>query len=293
MGLADWFETFCSNIQIRNRDTISTRYRNITRRLNTDFWSTTSETSHSLYVGSYGRSTATQGFSDLDMIFALPWTKYLQYDGHTGNGQSALLQEVRGSIAKTYPNTKISADGQIVEVSFTDGITFEIVPAFLNSDDSYTYPDTNGGGSWCITNPRPEIRAIGDRNLQCNRNLVRLCKMMRAWRTEWNVPMRGLLIDTLAYQFIADWEHRGKSYLYYDFMCKDFFRFMADQNRDQKYWRAPGSNQYVWRKGIFERKATVCYNIACEAINHEMATPKREWPAKQEWRKIFGTSFLA
>ena len=159
MGLADWFETFCSNIQVRNRGTISTRYRSITRRLNTDFWSTTSETSHSLRVGSYGRNTATQGFSDLDMIFALPWAKHRQYDGHTGNGQSALLQEVRNSVAKTYPNSKISADGQIVEVSFSDGITFEIVPSFLNSDDSYTYPDTNGGGSWRTTNPRPEIRA--------------------------------------------------------------------------------------------------------------------------------------
>ena len=102
MGLVDWFKTFCSNIQVQDSGTISTRYKNITRRLNTDFWNTISDTSHSLYVGSYGRNTAIEGFSDLDMIFRLPYSVYQQYDGHEGNGQSALLQAVKNSIAKTY-----------------------------------------------------------------------------------------------------------------------------------------------------------------------------------------------
>ena len=106
--------------------TISSRYKTITRRLNTDFWSTTSETSHSLYVGSYGRNTATQGFSDLDMIFQLPYSVYQQYNNHAGNGQSALLQAVRQSIQKTYSTTNIGADGQVVQVPFTDGITLKL-----------------------------------------------------------------------------------------------------------------------------------------------------------------------
>ena len=80
MGVAEWFNTFSSNIQIRDRSLISVRYRNITRRLNLDFWNTSSEVAHSLYVGSYGRNTAIEGFSDLDMIFELPPAKYHQYD---------------------------------------------------------------------------------------------------------------------------------------------------------------------------------------------------------------------
>ena len=67
MGLAEWFSTFCSNIHVRDGGTISNRYKRITRRLNTDFWTTNSETTHSLYVGSYGRNTAVEGFSDLDI----------------------------------------------------------------------------------------------------------------------------------------------------------------------------------------------------------------------------------
>jgi len=291
MGLAEWFSTFCSNIQVSSASTISTRYKNITQRLNTDFWDTTSDTSHSFYVGSYGRNTAIDGFSDLDMLFRLPYEMYEQYNDHEGNGQSALLQTVRTSIGKTYSTTSVRADGQVILVPFTDGITFEVVPAFINKDDSYTYPNANDGGSWKTTNPTPEIEAIRSRNQDCNYNLVPLCRMMRSWKREWNVPIGGLLVDTMAYQFIENYTYREKSYLYYDFMCRDFFKWMSEQDEDQEYWKAPGSGQYVYGKGLFQYKAKRCYNISLEAIEHETADPKREWSAKQKWREVFGTAF--
>ena len=79
--------------------------------------------------------------------------------------------------------------------------------------------------------------------------------MTRVWRDNTAAPISGALIDTLAFQFIENWEHRLKSFLYYDFMCRDFFEFLAKQDQSQKHWRAPGSGSYVWRKGIFENKA--------------------------------------
>jgi len=240
-------------------------------------------------VGSYGRNTAIEGFSDLDMIFQLPSWLYERYNSYSGNGQSALLQEVKRSIANTYSTTSIGADGQVILVRFNDGITFEIVPAFINTDYSYTYPDANNGGRWRTTNPKPEIKALRDRNNACNGNLVPLCRMMRAWKSIWNVPIGGLLVDTLAYQYIDNWEYKDKSFYYYDYMCRDFFSFMSDQDEEQEYWRALGSGQYVYRKGPFQWKAKRCYNISLEAIKHE--TAEREWSAKQKWREIFGTSF--
>ena len=199
MGLADWFRTFCSNIQVQNGAAISSRYKAITKRLNTDFWETDSDAAHSLYVGSYGRNTAIHGTSDVDMIFRLPYSVYKQYDDYSGNVQSALLQAVRTSVKKTYSSTNIGADGQVILIPFNDGVTFELVPGFVNDNDSYTYPDSNGGGSWKKTNPKPEIEAIRARNSTCNNNLVPLCRMMRSWKKKWNVPLGGLLIDTLAY----------------------------------------------------------------------------------------------
>jgi hypothetical protein len=291
VALADWFRTFCDNIKVQDGGTISTRYKAITKRLNTDFWDTTSETSHSLYVGSYGRNTAIQGTSDLDIVFQLPYSEYVKYNAYSGNGQSALLQSVKASMVKTYSGSEIGGDGQVVAVRFSDGITFEVLPAFKNTDDSFTYPDTTGGGKWRTTNPRLEMTAFRERDANCNGNLVRLGRMMRSWKRMWDVPIKGLLIDTLAYQFIEGWANKDKSFVYYDWLCRDFFKWMSEQSADQEYWKAPGSGSYVYGKGLFQYKATRCYNISLEAIAHEVATPKQEWSAKQKWRSIFGTVF--
>ena len=291
MGVGEDFKTFCGNLAVTNRDSISSRYGLITRRFNLEFWNTDSQNSHSIYTGSFGRNTATGKTSDVDMIFWLPVSYYNTYNAYSGNGQSALLQLVRNALQKTYSTTQIGADGQVVVVSFQDGITFETLPAFVNPDDSFTYPDSNSGGSWKTTNPRPEISEINRLDKECNGNLKNLCKMARTWKKKWNVPISGLLIDTLAYYFIRGYEHRNKSYLYYDFMSRDFFEYLETQPRDKQYWLSPGANQYVWRKGIFEYKALRCKNIAVEACEYQ--GDKYGWTARQKWREIYGTEFPA
>lgn len=137
MSVADWFKDFCNNIQVSKKEIISSRYKAITKRLNTDFWSTTSDTSHSWYVGSYGRNTASDTVSDVDFLFQLPYAVYTKYNAYSSNGQSALLQEVKKSIERTYSVTRIRADGQVIVVPFNDNVNFEVVPSFRNNDGSY------------------------------------------------------------------------------------------------------------------------------------------------------------
>jgi len=290
VSIADKFQQFHKNILIGQTDinNIAYRYKQITKRLNLDFWGSDSEISHSLYVGSYGRDTDIH-VSDIDMLFWLPYSIYEQYNKHSGNGQSALLQAVRNSIQKTYNTTYIKADGQVIGLNFTDGICFEIVPCFVNTDDSFTFPDSNNGGSWKTTNPKPEIKAINEKNQEWNKNLKRLCRMARAWKDTWDVPMGGLLIDTLAHNFLKNWEYKDKSYVYYDWMVRDFFKYLKEQNEDQSYWLAVGSNQCIWRKGKFEPKAAKAHNIILEAIEYE--DKKYEYSANQKWREVFGTKF--
>jgi len=289
MGVGENFRAFCNNLTVNNTSDISARYKAITKRLNIDFWNSDSDTYHSFYVGSYGRGTAIRYFHDLDMLFRMPYSYYERYKNYVGNGQSALLQEVRKSIQTTYWNTEVGGDGQVVVVRFSDDMRFEVVPAFSNNDDSFTYPDSNNGGSWKVTNPLAEIEAVRKTDSECNYNLKMLCRMARAWRRYWDVPMGGLLIDTLANSFIKTWSYRDKSYLYYDFMSRDFFDYMANQNSTQQYWLAPGSSQYVWRKGLFEYKARRCYNLSLEAINYE--TNAQAYSASKKWREIYGTSY--
>jgi Second Messenger Oligonucleotide or Dinucleotide Synthetase domain len=290
MSVSDWFSAFCSNLIVQNNGSISYRYKRITARLNADFWSTDSDTAHSIYVGSYGRDTAINGTSDFDMAVWLPWSVHEQYSRHTGNGQSAFLQAIRDSIKRTYSASYVGADGQVVVLNFDDGMVFEILPCFEQADRSFMHADTNDGGCWRACNPRAEIDAMNTRNTYtANGNLRRLCRMMRAWKRRCDVSIPGILIDTLAYQFILSYEHREKSYLYYDYMSRDFFEYMAEQDRSQDSWRAPGSGRYVYRDGRFEAKARSARNIAKEAIAH--ASNAQPYSAKSKWREIYGTSF--
>jgi len=290
MSMHDKFKIFCSNILINSADVsaISQRNKRIIKRLNIDFWGSNSDILHSLYVGSYGRDTDIK-VSDIDILFRLPYEVYEQYNNYYGNGQSALLQAVRKSITNTYPITNIGADGQVIVIPFNDGVKFELVPAFLNKDDSFTFPNSNNGGNWKTTNPKPEINEIKNANQKWNYNLKRLCRMARAWKDTWNVSIGGLLIDTLAYNFMKDWHYKDQSFAFYDWMTRDFFKYLKNQNTDQKYWYAPGSNQLVYRKGLFEYKALRCYNISLEACEYERNN--QNWSANQKWRNIYGTKF--
>lgn len=293
MGVGEWFSDFCRDIRIgvEKRGSFGYRTGRITKVLNADFRGIDSDTANRFYVGSMGRNTAIPSVSDVDLLYVLPYSTYEKYDAYTGNKQSALLSAVRTTVRKTYSTSDVFGDGQVVVIAFDDGVTYELLPAFLNKDGSYTFADTNNGGSWKVCRPKQEMDAFSGRNGACNGNLVELSRMARAWRDTNSAPMSGMLIDTLAYQFIDTWAYREKSYLYYDYMTRDFFNFLANQTTTQQYWLAPGSGSYVYRKGSFEYKARQAELRALEALEH--LKNGHEWSAKQKFREIYGTSFPA
>jgi Second Messenger Oligonucleotide or Dinucleotide Synthetase domain/Adenylyl/Guanylyl and SMODS C-terminal sensor domain len=281
------FEQFRKNLAVRNEDAISTSYRSITTRLNKDYWDLESDSTHCLQVGSYGRNTAIHGISDLDMVFELPAKDLIRFKKVQGNGPSQMLQEVKKCLQKRYPNTEMSGDGQVVVVDFKS-YRVEVLPAFYNADDkSYTYGDTNDGGSWCQCKPRQEIDAVNERNRTSNRNLKRICKMLRSWKEEVGAPMSGMLIDTLAYQFFGQTKaYDDKSYGSYPELVRDVFSYLANRP-EQDYWLAPGSFQRVSTKGKFQRKAKKAAAKCQEAIDAD--TDKKK---EKLWKEVFGSRFF-
>lgn len=291
MSVAEMFEDFCGQLSLPQslRGSIATRTARIVGRLNSDFRGIDSDTTNRFYAGSYGRSTAVPGFSDIDLICVLPYATYAQFNNYTGNKQSYFLQAVKNSLVKTYHSSSIGANGQVIQINFTDNIKYEIVPVFLNKDDSYAYADTNDGGRWRKCWPKHEINAFAERDLESNRNLVMLARMVRAWRDHNEVKMSGFLIDTLAYQFMETWQYKDKSYLYYDYLTRDFFTYLGQLDRNQDHWRAPGSGAHVARSGAFELKARPTATVAVAAI--ENLKSEQFWAAKQKYRQIYGNLF--
>ncbi|QBG92236.1 SMODS domain-containing nucleotidyltransferase [Xanthomonas oryzae] len=285
MSVAEMFSGFLGNLAVDNSETISLRYGELTAALNKKFRDTESKTDNTLQVGSFGRKTGIKGISDLDMLYIMPKGKWTEYN--KAGGQFKLLEHAREAIKERYPNTRVRVDRLVVTVTYKD-FHIEVQPVFEQGDGSYKYPDTKSGGSWKITKPREEMAAVAILDDLKNCNLRRLCKMARAWKNKHGVGIGGLLIDTLAYNFLKSTNsYDTKSYLYYDWMSRDFFKYLSELEEQDEY-AAPGSRQRVRVKKKFQKKANKGYQLCIDAI----ASEKTE-KANEKWKKVYGKPFPA
>lgn len=287
MKTSEIFQEFLSNIKIEEEkaEKFSYRYGRITSSLNEYFRDISSKTENRLQVGSYGRYTGIKGISDLDMLYILPDSKWEDYNKE--GGQSRLLQDTKAAISKTYSSSDIKVDRCVVTVSFSDGTHIDVQPVFEIEDQDYKYPDTYDGGKWKVTKPRKEMDAMTEFQANKNNNLRNLCKMTRSWKNKHGVVMGGLLIDTLAHNFLnSNEDYDEKSFAYYDEMSRDFFKYLSEQPKDQKEYAALGSKQRVKVRKPFRKKAKKAYKIACEAIESES-----EKTQHSKWRDIYGKEF--
>lgn len=197
-------------IPLETRQSIARRYHRVTRAINQEFWNSASETAHSLYVGSYGRNTAIDT-SDIDILVEIPEDEYNRYTYTRGNGQSRLLQAVKNAIHNTYSRSEVRADGQVIRITFSDQMKFEVLPAFpqenLNGNVIYKYPDNNMGGNWKTTDPKSEQKAIREKNNSSNGLLCATCRHIRMIRdtSYTSYHLSGILIDSFVYEAIKDW----------------------------------------------------------------------------------------
>lgn len=286
MTVSEMFSGLLDNLKVDNADQISLRYGEITSIMNKKFRDRESKTANTLQVGSYGRWTAIKGISDLDMLYIMPKGKW---DIYKNGKQSQLLTDVKDAIKARYSNTEVSVDRLVVTVTYTN-FHVEVQPVFEELDDNghcyYKYPDTYNGGSWKVTKPRQEIVAMKEFVDQKNKNLRRLCKMARAWKNKHGVAMGGLLIDTLAYNFLKSTsDYDDKSFLYYDWMSRDFFKYLMQQP-NQEHYKALGSGQNVKVKEKFQKKAKTAYELCLKAIDAE-----NEAGVHKKWKKVFGRPF--
>jgi hypothetical protein len=284
MTVSEMFSAFIDNLIVSNTDTISQRYGEVTAALNKQFRDTESKTDNSLQVGSFGRKTAIDGISDLDMLYIMPKSSWDDYKDE--NGVRRILGKVRDAILARYPRTEVKVDRCVVSVSYTN-FHIEVQPVFEQDDKTYKYPDTYDE-QWKIVKPRQEIYAIAQKDGQTNGNFRKLCKMARAWKNKHGVGVGGLLIDTLAYRFLAQLrKYDNVSFSAYGELSRDFFKFLSDEPKQQCYY-APGSNQKVKVKQPFQAKAQKAYKQCLEAID-----AGEQKNGNEKWKKVFGRPFPA
>lgn len=236
-------------------------------------------------VGSWGKSTEIRPPRDIDIIFVLPKSVYDRFQERSGNKQSQLLQEIKYVLSQTYSTTEMSGDGQVVIVPFSSyGV--EVVPAFLLQGGQYWICDTNDGGRYKTADPNAEIKKVKDSNDATKGNTRDLIRMLKRWQEYCNVPLKSFLIELLAMDFLASWQYKGNSTVYYDWMVRDFFLFLKNKSQ----WSSvivPGTYESIYLGDTgWQSRAESAYNRAVKAIEYE--TSNMPYSAGGEWQKIFG-----
>jgi hypothetical protein len=279
------FEEFSGNLVLTPRQFIDgmTKRNGVVGCLNRYYYGSTSGTDNSFFIGSWGKDTASRPPRDVDVYFVLPPAVYHRLQGYLWNRQSALLQEVKGILADTYPDTDMSGDGQVVLVRF-GSYSVEVVPAFLLTNGRYWICNTHNGGFYKQTDPWGEARYIDAVDQTNNRNLRPLIRMLKAWQSWCSVPIKSFQLELLAADFLAQSPWRLNNFFWFDWIVRDFFGHL--------YHRA---NSYVITPGIFERiylgndwqsRAETAYGRAVKACEYEKLNLVEA--ASEEWQKIFG-----
>ena len=199
-------EKYGEKIPQEKRSLISQRYKTVTQAINSEFWELSSDSEHSRYVGSYGRKTAINT-SDIDILVEIPNDQFDRFSTVTGNGPSRFLQAIRDAILDVYPRSDVRADGQVVKIAFSDGMDFEILPAFKTANGTFRYPDSNMGGNWRSTNPVAEIEAMLKKNAESNGLLCDTCRHIRLIRDSKfsSYKLSGIAIDSFVHGAMGNW----------------------------------------------------------------------------------------
>lgn len=278
MTVTNLFNSVFENLSVTNAEEIASRRDEITKALNKHFRNSDSVSANRLMGGSYGRNTAINGVSDLDLLYILPGELRAVYSKEKGSYKA--LQAAKNAISRHYSTSNIKVDRLVVVVEFST-FKFEVQPVFELSDGSFSYPDTYSD-SWKTTKPCEEIDAMSAINVDTNGNARKLCRLARAWKSKHDAPLNGLLIDTLVWRFLTETEEYQLATTRPDYMIRDFFAFIH-QLPKQSYFNALGSRQQVKVKRNFQEKAGEAKRLCDEAIDADGSNGMND-----KWKRVFG-----
>lgn len=219
------FETFSRNITPSNevRKQGFSRGFQVTEALNKRFYPLSPRVyDNSIFVGSLGKQTDVLPARDADILYKIPAATFVRYDNYNGNGQSALLQEVRSVLRDRYPRTEIRGSGPVVTATFSSGYAVEVIPAYEASDGRFLVPTTKDGGEWTWADYHQEQRVLDQSDHDSNGQTRRLIRMMKTWQRACDVPIKSVVLELRSRFFLSGWENRGKDSHWDDWMVRDF-----------------------------------------------------------------------
>ena len=276
---------FLANIKLTDiqKAAGSASRESVVSTLNWTYYSSSHNTSHSQYVGSWGKHTRVRPPRDVDVLYTLPVEVYNRFQARSGNKQSQLLQEVKSVLLNKFSNTDIRGSGPVVIVPFA-GYKVELIPAFLLTDGQFYICMTDNGGHYKKAAYDSELAEMTASNNASSKNTRDLVRMMKRWQAYCGVNIKSFYIELTSITFITTWAYKGKSTSYYDYMVRDYLEYLLRQK--DSYVFAPGTCEAMNIGSAWESKAKTALINAKSACAYEASS---SWAAAgEEWQKLFG-----
>jgi len=273
------FAQFNENIRLTStqEQDAKTKYDGVCKKLHSSYYETEYNGNTKFLFGSYKTKTNIRPLTteqDVDVIFKIPSETYERFKGYESNGPSALLQEIREYLKEKYTTTEIKAWVNVVLVQFADNThNIEVLPAYEESDGTFTIPNSSDGGYWEEFDPREEIDTFLSSNNNTNGLTVNSIRMLKSWiRNTTTLDYRSYQLQKDVIEFLSDNYKSGTGFSSYSKIIKDFFQYLK-QNCDESI--------YSHVKTALDRATK-----ACSFENNGKFVE-----ASEEWRKIFGSEF--
>jgi hypothetical protein len=281
------FRTFLANLAITasQREDGNIKNGGVRGCLNRHYYGTSSETSNSFLIGSWGKGTQVRPSRDIDILFLLPASVWQRYQQREGNKQSQLLQEVKDVLAATYSQTTMRGDGQVISIPFNT-IPIELAPGFRCQDGTISICDTNNGGRYKTSTAEVEQSELNTSDLRWNGNTRALGQMLKQWQREQNVPLKSFVIERLALHFLAQWSYSQHDIFWYDWMVRDFFEWLLRFVNGTI--TMPLTREVIQLGNDWQVRAQRAHTHAVSACDHEHGNRCQQ--AGEGWQKIFGTA---
>lgn len=285
-GVIPRFRAFNADLLVTQdeRDDAVGKAVRIATLLQKAYWGTDDGPIPLLIVGSWGKNTQVRPSNDIDIMVILPDAEFVRFNAYQSLKQSSLLQDVKGVIAKTYSQTNMRGDGQVVVIDF-NSIKVEVVPVFSLGNGTYLMPDTRDGGSWKTVDPIAQIQRIEQIDVLSNRDSRPLTRMMKLWMRERNVPIKSFLLELMVAEFMRTYAFKDRGIFYYDWFVRDFLAFLVGYENGHVIIPGTGEHIPLGREWLSRAEtALAAARLACEYERLDLIGH-----AGTEWQKIFGT----
>lgn len=234
-------------------------------------------------IGSFDHGTGVRHHTDVDLLMSLRGER---------PSTDAALTMVKRALRQSFPRTTIRISRPAVVINFANGAeTWEIVPAFLRSNDPAPLYDIPAPSGWLTSAPTAHLDYVTAINTAEGKQggAKSLARLAKAWKYYNKVPISSFYLEMRAAQHMAT----RRSFSPASDLRRLLGRLVKDELASMNDPRQISSRFYPTSSPRHHRAALSKLNSAATRANkaREAARTGKTGEAFRCWDLVFGGKF--